>query len=112
MILYNKTKNLIISSNIDVADSFLKRLFGLILKKNPPSDYGLMIPHCISVHSCFMSFTIDVVFTNRDMMVIDIITLKPWRFSKIYFCSENVFEFRAGFVYDKISIGDLIEIKG
>ncbi len=111
MIVFNKTRGLIISQNVKLADNFFKRLVGLISEKEISGDYGIMIPNCISVHTCFMKFAIDVVFIERSMRVIDISMLKPWRFSKIYPQAYGVLEFKAGFTYDKISIGDLIEMR-
>lgn len=112
MKLYNITKNIMVSDKIEIADTFLKRLLGLIPKKNIQIDSGLMIKNCKSVHTCFMSFTIDVVFTNRDLKVIDIVRLKPWSFSKFYIKAENAFEFTADYVYDKISVGDILSLEG
>ncbi|MCX7905897.1 MAG: DUF192 domain-containing protein [Elusimicrobiales bacterium] len=111
-ILYNTTKNLIVSQNLFIADTFLRRLLGLIPKKEIRTDESLMIPYCFSVHSFFMSFSIDVVFVDKCFKVIEIITLKPWRFSKVYFNAKHVFEFSSNYVYDKISIGDVLEIRG
>lgn len=112
MKLYNLTTKKLICENVEIADSFLKRLFGLIPKKDIPLNYSLMIPKCMSVHTFFMSFDIDVVFTDINFKVIDIVMIKPWRFSKIYFSAYNVFEFRAGYVYDKIYIGDNLILIG
>lgn len=109
MILYNKTKEIIVSRNIEVADSFLKRLSGLIPRNMLKGDEGLLINNCRSVHSCFMRFDIDVVFVDKGYKVIKIITLKPWRITGFY-PSSFVIEFNANFVYDKISIGDIVEV--
>ncbi|MBP7796790.1 MAG: DUF192 domain-containing protein [Elusimicrobiales bacterium] len=110
MILYNKTKNITVSKNLGIADKFLSRFLGLIPRKSLNGDEGLMINRCTGVHTCFMSFDIDIVFTTADLKVIDIITLKPWRFSKFYE-SEYAIEFNSGFVYDKISVGDVLSLK-
>ena len=111
MRLYNLTKKILVSNNVVVADKFREKLLGLIPKKGLEGGSALMIKGCMSVHTCFMSFPIDVVFTDKDLKVIDIITLKPWRFSKFYFEAENAFEFNANYVYDKISIGDILKIE-
>lgn len=110
MKLYNLTTEKIVCSKVEIALSFFARLVGLIPKRDIPLDYCLMIPGCISVHTFFMSFDIDVVFVDSKFNVIDIVRLKPWRISKFYFSSENVFEFKADFVYDKISIGDKLAL--
>ncbi len=110
MIVYNKTKSIIVSKNVNVADSFLKRLLGLIPKKKLEEEEGLLITKCSSVHTFFMSFPIDVVFINKNLKVIDVITIKPWKVSKFY-DSDFVIEFNAGFLNGKISCGDEIELR-
>lgn len=112
MRLYNLTKGILLVEELVIADTFIKRLLGLIPQKEMKENFALMIKNCSGVHSCFMSFDIDVVFTDGSLKVIDIITLKPWRFSKFYLDAENAIEFKAGYVYDKISIGDLLKIEG
>ena len=109
MKLYNKSKNLIVSNKLHIADTFFKRLAGLILEKSIGEDEALLITKCYSIHTYFMSFPIDAVFLDKNFKVIEIIALKPWRFSKFY-NSEYVAEFNYGYVYDKISIGDILEI--
>ncbi len=110
MIVYNKTKSIIVSKNVNVADSFLKRFLGLIPKKKLEEEEGLLITKCSSVHTFFMSFPIDVVFINKNLKVIDVITIKPWKVSKFY-DSDFVIEFNAGFLNGKISCGDEIELR-
>jgi len=59
----NKTKYEIV-----VADSFYKRLTGLIGKKN--IDYGMLFPKCNSIHTYFMKESIDVVGLDENNEVI------------------------------------------
>lgn len=109
MILYNRSKKIIVSNKLKIADSFIDRFLGLIPRKEIFDDECLMIKNCRGVHSCFMSFPIDVVFLDKDFKVIDIISLKPWRFSRFY-NSFYACEFRYNSVYDKVSSGDILEI--
>jgi len=63
------------------ADTFLKRVFGLMFKK----DFeGIMLfsfpkPSTVLIHSFFMRFTIDVMCFDDDENLINSFTLKPWR---------------------------------
>jgi len=63
------------------ADTFLKRVFGLMFKK----DFeGIMLfsfpkPSTVLIHSFFMRFTIDVICFDNDYYLIKSFTLKPWR---------------------------------
>jgi len=109
MKLLNKSKHIIISENLYIADSFLKRLLGLIPKKNIQNDECLLITNCPMIHTCFMSFPIDVVFLDRRFRVIAIERkIIPWRFSKYYRNSFYAIEFSSDFVGNKIEIEDLV----
>lgn len=59
----NKTKY-----DIVLADTFYKRLTGLIGKKN--IDYGMLFPKCNSIHTYFMKESIDVVGLDENNEVI------------------------------------------
>jgi len=63
------------------ADTFLKRGFGLMFKKN---FEGIMLfsfpkPSTVLIHSFFMRFTIDVICFDENAHIIKSFTLKPWR---------------------------------
>lgn len=78
------------------AFSLLARLRGLLGHSGLEPNQGLWIRPCNSVHSCFMSFSIDVLYLNRQKQVIRIHSqLRPWRFS---FCgrAHSVIELAAG----------------
>lgn len=54
--------------NIDVANTFTKRLFGLMGKRNIKK--GLFFPKTKSIHTFFMKENIDVIMINKDNQVI------------------------------------------
>ena len=62
-----------------IADSFFLRLCGLMFRKRLPSETGLLLVPCNSVHMCFMRFAIDVVYLDKDFNIIKIVNnLRPW----------------------------------
>ena len=67
---------------IKYADNFLKRLIGLMFKKD--IDYGLLfiLKYGSSIHTCFMRFNIDIYFLDENKIIIDKVTLKPWKYYK------------------------------
>ena len=67
---------------IKYADTYLKRLIGLMFKKD--IDYGLLfiLKYGSSIHTCFMRFNIDVYFLDENKIIFDKVSLKPWRFYK------------------------------
>jgi len=67
---------------IKYADSYFKRLTGLMFKKDV--DWGLVfiLKYGSSVHTCFMRFDIDVYFMDENKTVFEKTTLKPWKYYK------------------------------
>lgn len=65
---------------IKFADTYIKRLIGLMFKKD--IDYGLIfiLKYGSSVHTCFMRFNIDVYFLDENKIIFEKTTLKPWKF--------------------------------
>lgn len=65
--------------NVRVADSFLTRFAGLMLRGRLARGRGLLIAPCSSIHMCFMRFSIDAVFIDREYRVLKISRhLLPW----------------------------------
>ena len=63
-----------------VAETPLTRLRGLLGRSGLRPDEGLLIRPTSAIHTCFMRFPIDVVFLDRDLVVVGVRThLRPWR---------------------------------
>ena len=53
-----------------------------MLTAHLPSDRGLLLEGCPSVHTCFMRYAIDVVYLDRLGAIVKLVPeLRPWRFS-------------------------------
>lgn len=64
---------------VEVADSFLRRFCGLMLRRALPADGGLLLAPCASIHMCFMRFAIDAVYLDDDCRILKIAPhLLPW----------------------------------
>ena len=82
---------------IEIADSFIGRLIGLIGRKNLPQGHGLLISPCNSVHMMFMRFPIDVVYLDENFCVKKIVhNLQTWTGISFCFGAKAVIEFAAG----------------
>ena len=53
---------------VNIADTFKKRLFGLMGKKNIKT--GLFFPKTRSIHTFFMKETIDIIMVDKNNVVI------------------------------------------
>lgn len=54
--------------NLDIADTFLKRFFGFMGKKN--IQKGLFFPKTRSIHTFFMKENIDIIMINKDKRIV------------------------------------------
>jgi uncharacterized membrane protein (UPF0127 family) len=63
-----------------VADGMLTRMRGLLGRRYLPPDEGILLRPASSVHTAFMRFPIDVVFLDRDLVVLKVVPELPaWR---------------------------------
>lgn len=102
-----------LSGNVEVADHFLKRMKGLLGKNELRVGESLWIIPCMSIHTFFMKFSIDVIFLNKKNQVIAAVeNLQPNRLTRLYPTAVSVLELPAGTI-EKTStaVGDEIEIK-
>ncbi|GAW92843.1 DUF192 domain-containing protein [Calderihabitans maritimus] len=114
MKLYNVTRRRMLAEDLTVANSFFKRLRGLMRYPNFPKHQGLLLVPCRSVHTCFMRFAIDVVFLNSSFRVVFAISqLKPYRFSPWIREAQMAVELEPGIlVTTGTGIGDQLAIIG
>ena len=58
----------------------LERMRGLLGRPQLNEDEGLIINPCSSIHTAGMRYPIDLVFLDRNWIIIKTVTaLKPWR---------------------------------
>jgi uncharacterized membrane protein (UPF0127 family) len=63
-----------------MATNAVRRLRGLLGRKELPPGEGILLRPCASVHTMFMRFPIDVVFCDRDLKVLAVAAEVPrWR---------------------------------
>ena len=93
----NTTRNTLLGTHVRVANTFLSRLKGLTGAASLPMGGGLQIVPCTSVHTFFMKITIDVLFLDAELNVIDVNhALGPWKMSRVYFDARSVLELPVG----------------
>jgi uncharacterized membrane protein (UPF0127 family) len=70
----------IIVQKCNIANTFFKRLKGLLGKKDFPENEGLYIPKCNSIHMFFMKFPIDVLFLDQNKQIVFLLEdFSPWK---------------------------------
>ncbi|MBI4813146.1 MAG: DUF192 domain-containing protein [Methanobacterium sp.] len=80
--IVNKTKGTNLG-NADVADSFFSRFKGLMMVKNLERGLILKLPsdrsrRASGIHMFFMRISLDVIFADSAMKVVDTVALDPW----------------------------------
>lgn len=112
MKVINITKNATLADNAKLANTFLKRLVGLLNRKSLNKGEALILTPSNGIHSFFMRFTIDVIFLDKTGKVIKALaSFKPFRFSPIYFNSHSVIELPENTLQlTRTQPGDVVEI--
>ncbi len=107
--LINTTSNVVLAQRVEVADHFLSRLKGLMLKDKIDKDYALILAPCSSIHTFFMKFNIDVLFVDQEKTVLSIYSnLGRGQVIKPLKNCQYVIEMRAQNIHKKVQIRDKI----
>jgi len=117
MTILNLSKNIVVASKVKAADTFFKRLLGLMFRKKPhPLLISLSKEGRISssIHMFFVRFGLDVIWMDKGLRVVDLREeIKPFSL-KIYLPKKKanyVLELPCeGIKGGKIEIGDQLQI--
>jgi len=112
MQVLDKATQEVLFSKGEIADSFFKRLTGLLNKKNIDKHYALFFSKTNSVHTIGMKFAIDVIYTDEDNVILEIVeSLKPYRMS-FHRKASHLIEVEAGSAKRKeLRVKQQLEIK-
>ncbi len=93
----NLTKDIILCNQAVFADSFKRRILGLMFKKEWKNFDGLLLSPCGSIHTFWMRMKIDICFLDTDQRVLKVVSrLKPWRLAIGLKGSQMTLELPAG----------------
>lgn len=108
----NRTRNTTVGENIELADTSLTRMWGLLGRRRLDTGGGLWITPSSGVHTLGMKFPIDVVGLDRNKRVVKLWhALAPYRVTSVSFKTSSVIELAAGGIGDaQIELGDQIAI--
>jgi uncharacterized protein len=94
----NATSGKELAGNLAVAATPFARAKGLLGRTAHSRGEGLLLKPCKGVHSFFMKFPIDVVFLDRNNLVVAVEQLRPQRITSIFLRSACAIELPAGTV--------------
>lgn len=84
--------------SLEIAETRRARRKGLLGRSG--IEGALLLRPADSIHTVGMKFPIDVAFCDRDLRVILVRTLPPWRFTRPRWRVKAVFEAEAGRLTD------------
>jgi uncharacterized membrane protein (UPF0127 family) len=100
----------VVCARCEVADTPLKRMRGLLGRSGLDRDEGMLFRPAGSIHTMFMRFPIDVLFCDRDLVVLGVEhALKPWKMAARR-GAKVVIELAAG-AADAVSPGDRLSLE-
>src|SRR6202790_4259004 len=112
--VYNKTRETFVATEATVADSYLRRLIGLLgkTKRWARLGSGLWIVPSRGVHTIGMLFPIDLIFLSKEKEVVHIEEhVRPFRISKVSLKAASVLELPPHTIYRTgTKVGDRLEI--
>lgn len=74
----------VLAGRAGLANTFWTRLRGLLGTSGIAEGEGLVIDPCNSVHTFWMGYPIDVVFTDGEGEVVEVVEdLRPWRATRM-----------------------------
>jgi uncharacterized membrane protein (UPF0127 family) len=113
MCVFNRTRERFVAVDVTVADTYLRRLVGLLGKPKswPRPGRGLWIIPSHGVHTLGMMFPIDLIFLDDDRAVVHLEEyVKPFRISKVSLRATSVLELPIHSVYSTgTCVGDHLE---
>ena len=102
-------RDCILADGVKEADSFFRRLKGLMGTAALEEGEGLLLNSSL-IHCFFMKIPIDAVYISKNMTVLGKETLKPWRIGKRFGGTKYTLELGAG-AAAAVSPGDPIVLE-
>ena len=112
--VYNKTRETFVATEATLANSYFRRLVGLLGKTRRWAQLGrgLWIVPSRGVHTIGMMFPIDLIFLSKDKEVVHVEEhVRPFRISAVSLKATSVLELPPHTIYRSgTKVGDRLEI--
>ena len=109
----NRTRETTVGERVEIADTSLSRMWGLLGRTRLNAGEGLWIKPSSGVHTLGMKFPIDVLGLDRRMRVVKLWSdLTPYRVTGISFAITSVIELASGAAQQCLTqVGDQLEVE-
>ena len=114
IILLNKTKDTRLGE-VDFANSFMSRFLGLMFRNDLERGLILKLPSSRSrrgsaIHMFFMKFPLDIIFADEAKMIVDMVSIDPWKTYTPKAAAKYVIEMEKGTINTfNLQIGDELD---
>ena len=101
----------VLIQTVEVARSLFARMRGLLGRDSLPSQHGMWIVPCPSVHTFCMQFDLDLIFVDRESRIVNLIWgVPPNRVATGGAGAHSVIEVASGWMQEgDLSVGDALE---
>ena len=108
----NLTRGSSVGETVELADTSMTRMFGLLGRSGLDAGGGLWIRPSSGVHTFFMRFRIDVIGLDRELKVIKLWRcLAPFRVTSVSVKMHSVIELPCGTIKrTETQLGDMLEV--
>lgn len=108
----NTTRGTTVGHKVELANTSLTRMFGLLGRKGLDTGGGLWIKPSSGVHTFFMAFSIDVIGLDSNLNVVKLWhCLPPFRLTSVSMKVKSVIELPCGAIKAAtVQVGDRLEI--
>ena len=98
-------------ASVELAESWRSRLVGVVGRET--LDGAVLLSPAKAVHTIGVRFAIDVGFCDKDLRLIDVVTMAPNRVGQPRPRAHTIIEAEAGsFLRWDVGVGDQLELRG
>jgi uncharacterized membrane protein (UPF0127 family) len=111
--IFNETRDTQVADKIELADTSLRRMVGLLGKDRLAPEEGLWIKPSSGVHTIGMHFPIDVVGLGKSLRIVKLWShLAPYRLTALHWKVRSVIELPAGSIaINGLQLGDQLTVR-
>ena len=112
MKIYHRASGQCLAEKVTLANTFFKRLRGLMFRWRLAEAEALWLRPCNGVHTFWMLFTIDVIFLDQQLRIVKLVeNMRPFRVTSPKLAASSVVEMPARTISRaSLKVGDQLEI--
>ncbi len=112
MKIYHRATGQCLAERVELANTFFKRLRGLMFRRRLPPAEALWLRPCNGIHTFWMLFAIDAIFLDRELRIVKLVeNMRPFRVAQPHLAARSVLETQAHTISRAgLKVGDHLEV--